>query len=209
MGEAGKGQKSRYLFQVSKHWSIWDSRWLARAVQETQALGGSTVWEKALLALLYLTSAVSFLAPAYSMHWKHIWQIHEVGAFDVHFLFPVLGYQLISISVRLWMSGNGSSFPPHTRTLPSSVVQNQKAFIKLVTISPFNNRRTIEDLQQQKSYFLLLPSKMKCLEHPSLCYYNPSYKPLKVIEVSTYFVLLLSSFKKYICWYFSVVVLTY
>lgn len=50
------------------------------------------------------------------------------------------------ISVRVWMSGLGSSFPPHTRPLPNSVVYNQKAFIKLATISHFNSRTT-EDLQ--------------------------------------------------------------
>jgi len=45
---------------------------------------------------------------------------------------------------------------------------------------------------------------MKFLEHPSLCYYNPNYKPLKVIKVSVYFkyVLPLSPFQKHICRYF-------
>lgn len=78
------------------------------------------------------------------------------------------------------------------RALLSSVVQKQKASTNLATFSHFRRAR------------YLSPSKMKFLQHPSLCYYNPSYKPLKVIKVSIYFnyVLLLSPFKNHICWYF-------
>lgn len=82
----------------------------------------------------------------------------------------------------------------HTRALPSSVVQKQKASVILATFFHFNSRKA----------WYLLPSRTKFLEHPSLCYYNPSYKPLKVIKFSVYFkyALLLSPFKKHICQYF-------